>query len=858
MNPGYFRLIFLGLLLQGWLLSLTAQEQMEVGTQPQPAAAEAPAQAAPSETVVLAPAEGQVEVGMQPQGEVVAVQGNAALAQVEAEQLQRVETGLKLGTALEEAAKLEKAGEYERARARLESITQQVEPTGAFGDYYFQAYRQMGRITAAQANLAEQNGDYVAARKLWEQAATYEPENEAYRERWESARRRSPTPSEKYPHNQAVDQELIDQVAKIQTLMFEGDNYYHTGQHARALGKYREVLLMDPYNKLARQRIERVERSKEVAMDLRRDAERLRALKDVENAWATEIRPRAQAQQPTVTDRGAVSNINRMFDKLENIRIPELKFTEVEVKDALQYIRDQTVALDPEKVGINFVVKTETTQAPPAPVGTEGNATVAEPPRVPPVTMDVRDMPVIKVLDIISTFTNLQYKVEEFAVYVFPSNEVSDVLLVRTFSVPPTFFRTRVTTSTDTTALGGGKVSFSDPAIVDELKEKGVEFPSGATAAYLPKTAKLVVRNTADNLNLLDQLLQREQVETRQIDIETKFVEFSDDKLKDFSFNWRVHGDTNLPPDFVADFIPPINADVDGDGFPDFAPNSRVGFGSALRNSGDLQGIPLDTLLNRNVARTPANFSVSAIINETGVRMLLTALESALGADLMSAPRVTVVSGQSTKIRTVRELFYPTSYEPPELRDAPTGGGGGGGGNTVKLPASVIPSNPEDFVSRDIGVTLEVKANANPDRRIDLELKPEVVEFQGFINYAGNITYEQEGDVFVSSNGVAFQPVFSLRTVETKVQVVDGQTVVLGGFIREDFENVEDKVPLLGDLPLIGRAFRSKGERAVKRNLIIFLTARMVNPDGTPKFLTPTEAEEFGVSAAPAAEKPKS
>jgi general secretion pathway protein D len=87
--------------------------------------------------------------------------------------------------------------------------------------------------------------------------------------------------------------------------------------------------------------------------------------------------------------------------------------------------------------------------------------------------------------------------------------------------------------------------------------------------------------------------------------------------------------------------------------------------------------------------------------------------------------------------------------------------------------------------------------------------------------------------------------------VETKVQVIDGQTVLLGGFIRDDYEEIEDKVPLLGDLPLIGRVFRSKAERSIKRNLMIFITARIINADGTPRYLTTSEAEEFGMNTQP-------
>jgi general secretion pathway protein D len=74
-----------------------------------------------------------------------------------------------------------------------------------------------------------------------------------------------------------------------------------------------------------------------------------------------------------------------------------------------------------------------------------------------------------------------------------------------------------------------------------------------------------------------------------------------------------------------------------------------------------------------------------------------------------------------------------------------------------------------------------------------------------------------------------------VREVSTRVTIWDGATIVMGGLTREEVKKVEDKVPILGDIPLLGRAFRSKGESSQKRNLLIFVTARLVNPGGNPR-----------------------
>jgi general secretion pathway protein D len=76
------------------------------------------------------------------------------------------------------------------------------------------------------------------------------------------------------------------------------------------------------------------------------------------------------------------------------------------------------------------------------------------------------------------------------------------------------------------------------------------------------------------------------------------------------------------------------------------------------------------------------------------------------------------------------------------------------------------------------------------------------------------------------------QPVFSTRKVTTSVSVYDGQTVVIGGLMREDVQKTEDKTPIIGDIPLVGRAFRSNVDQHIKKNLVIFDTARIITPAG--------------------------
>jgi general secretion pathway protein D len=149
-------------------------------------------------------------------------------------------------------------------------------------------------------------------------------------------------------------------------------------------------------------------------------------------------------------------------------------------------------------------------------------------------------------------------------------------------------------------------------------------------------------------------------------------------------------------------------------------------------------------------------------------------------------------------------------------------------------------------------VTLEVEPVVGTDgTTVDLNLVPQVVEFEGFINYGSPISTVNPalfglGSVITQSivltPNVINQPIFSTRKVNTSVTVQDGQTVVLGGLMREDVQKTEDRTPIIGDIPIVGRLFRTNAEQHIKRNLVIFVTAHLLNPAG--QVIDQTEEEE--------------
>jgi len=394
------------------------------------------------------------------------------------------------------------------------------------------------------------------------------------------------------------------------------------------------------------------------------------------------------------------------------------------------------------------------------------------------------------------------------------------------------------------------------------LESMGVQFPPGASATFWPHSGTLIVRNTQDNLDFVDALAdQANASQPKQVEIESKFVEINQNNLKELGFDWllgpfslngKVFGSGG-----TAGNGAPINAanfPFNNNGVPVGGPGTGIpndGTGGGPVTSGNRSGNfsisanALDALLMPGIGQVPGAapgiFGLAGVFTNPQFQVVIRALNQKKGIDLLSAPKVTTKSGQRAIVEVIREFRYPRTYTQPQVPSISS--------TTTTLvagpvPVVVTPTTPQDWETRNTGVTLEVEPVVGGDATtIDLNLVPQVVEFEGFINYGSPINaigVNTVGGVLSTSVPVLLtpnvinQPVFSTRKVTTSVSVYDGQTVVLGGLMREDVQKTEDKVPILGDIPLVGRAFRTNVDQHVKKNLVMFVTARIVTPAGVP------------------------
>ncbi|NJK91742.1 MAG: hypothetical protein HC904_07920 [Blastochloris sp.] len=408
---------------------------------------------------------------------------------VELETVRRLEKSLLQNKQLDEGDKLFAAGDLKSARERYKGVMEATMDDIAFLQANLVATKGVAKVAAAQGAQAEREKNFQLARNFYEEALSLQPNNLGYQAALDRVRGQSKTLQEKYPGNSAVTPELENKVNSIQKLMFEGDAFVETGQYKRAIGRYQQVLLIDQYNDNARKRIEKVNKLIYQAASERRKVTKERALGDTERQWQTKPVDRAKTAQVR-TENQTQSSSALLLQKLESIIIPEIKFTEVDIEDAVDFLRTQSVALDteetdPDKKGVNIILKPEATISPTA-------ATAEGAPAAAPVsrtlTINLSKVPLLSVLDFIKSLTGLQYKVEEHGVFLFPITESSDVMTVRSYSVSPTFFPPTVRLSPTTTGdLTSRTVEIATVPVQKELESKGIKFTSGARQLICPR-----------------------------------------------------------------------------------------------------------------------------------------------------------------------------------------------------------------------------------------------------------------------------------------------------------------------------------------------------------------------------------
>jgi len=756
-------------------------------------------------------------------------QSSAEMTQREIDR--RREATFRMNENLDLAERLYSAGEWEHAQAKFRLVMNQTDPQTSTSGFYHRARVGVAKSLAAQALAQEKEGKTAEAAGLMKQAADLDPANAQVAKQAANMQEEASRGADPFEGNPAATADLVEKTKEIKKLLSLADQLTDTGQYRSARQKLDDVLRIDPYNSAARKKIEVVEQKRLNVADKRYSASRVKAMTQVTEAWVPPPPARVDPKQTRGTGNAGPSNSAEILQALSTIEVPEIVFNEKPLRDAVEELQRLSEQNDPKKKGINFVLRL----SPPA----EGVD-----PEAATVSLELRNVKLQTALkylcEQIRGGEKLRYDVENSAVLILPVTETGGELETRSYTLPPSLLANSVKQGeSQKTPKELGKL------VLDNI---GVNTTMESTSAMcFSDTGKLVVRNTPNELSKVEQRIRDAQGEPpqKQFEVETKFLSFTENDVKNFTFNYNValkNGGIPIPGVPGAPFTPAQATSV--------AANSSGLRGTSGINPGGGSVTALQALLDPTYPQDASNqIGVNAQVFGRGFAAVLQLLQNAIGKDLVAAPRVTLADGKQSKIVISRRMYYPTTYTQPQVPNNDQGVGAG----------FILPANPTGFEYRDIGTTLEVKGESTSiPKAVDLDFANLLVEdFEGFVDYGVLISTVTQGGEFDTPPSDAVSttqnigaapflvPIFTKKSLQSRVRLIDGETVGMGGLISDTVQLVDDKVPMLGDIPMLGRLFRSEASQKIKSNLVIFCTLRIINPDGTLVFPEDEENPEF-------------
>jgi len=305
----------------------------------------------------------------------------------------------------------------------------------------------------------------------------------------------------------------------------------------------------------------------------------------------------------------------------------------------------------------------------------------------------------------------------------------------------------------------------------------GGDSKSGAASATIEAdedTNAILITADSDTLESLLAVVTRLDIRRAQVLVEAIIVEVNHIAGRDLGIEWLFRDDN-------GGFGSSINPD-----------SAMAAVASGIGDDGTDDAGALETLAGALTAIPGATFGAGRLDKDIDFVVLLNALQQDTGANILSTPNLMTMDNNPATISVGQEVPFIT-------------------GSYSSTGSSSNPSNPFQTIERkNVGIKLEVTPHINDGSSMVLEITQEDSSLTGAtgINASDVITNE--------------------RTIETKIMAEDGEIVVLGGLIRDDVSVFEQKVPVLGSIPLLGRLFRTESNTVNKTNLMVFIRATIL------------------------------
>ena len=322
------------------------------------------------------------------------------------------------------------------------------------------------------------------------------------------------------------------------------------------------------------------------------------------------------------------------------------------------------------------------------------------------------------------------------------------------------------------------RIVYADVKEVEKVLAKAIS--KRGTISANPGTSNIMITDTESKVAAIDEFVEEMDRRTAQLLIEARIYDITSADTLDLGVKWNAGRNTGL-------------------GFP--APGGEL---TGFTNSNP----SIDGTMNSSISKaaaTTGTLQFGILDDFAHVNVLLTAAQGRANAKLLASPRILVLDNETATFKAVREIPYQRLQQ----------GGYQSFGTT-------------EF--KEIGVELEVTPHLAKDGMIRLHIVPV------FSVYVDDIDITTQG---VGGSSTSPQPIVDRRQADTITLVEDGTTVVIGGLKKEEVTTEVSKIPLLGDIPILGALFRFEGEETINSELVVFITPRVIEQ----AVLTEIEAE---------------
>jgi type IV pilus secretin PilQ/predicted competence protein len=308
------------------------------------------------------------------------------------------------------------------------------------------------------------------------------------------------------------------------------------------------------------------------------------------------------------------------------------------------------------------------------------------------------------------------------------------------------------------------------------------------------RTNTIFFRETRGNIDIIRKLLLQIDKPTKQVMIEARLVEVTANPRQSYGINWAgVLGGSSSPQTIKFGGSQPAAAPTyvtDTDGVPHLVPGVPA---QGKFDSGTGKLVGADFFFDKALNALGGQF---AILSAPQLSVTLRALNEDSDAEFLANPRVVTADNMQAKIEIIRSQPVAQLNFNEQTATAVFGG----------------------FQDKKFGNTLVVKPSVNKDNFITLAVKPEIS------NKVGDQPFFPPG-----ATQPVLSPIIDTRSLDSNVLIKSGDTLAIGGLLQDEVTKARSKVPILGDIPVLGYFFQERLNARVKRNLLVFVTPTIID-----------------------------